>query len=52
MMIYCVFWCINVYDKQDQDTLWARVFYNEFERNEIDLNLKNLHSFLMVTLTL
>lgn len=31
---------INVYDKQDNDTLWARVFYNEFERNEIDLNLK------------
>ncbi len=37
---------INVYDKQDQDTLWARVFYNEFERNEIDLNLKKIYSLL------
>lgn len=37
---------INVYDKLDQDTLWARVFYNEFERNEIDLNLKKIYSLL------
>jgi hypothetical protein len=37
---------INVYDKQDNDTLWARVFYNEYERNEIDLNLKKIYSLL------
>jgi hypothetical protein len=37
---------INVYDKNNKDTLWARVFYNEFERNEIDLNLKKIYSLL------
>jgi hypothetical protein len=37
---------VNVYDKQDQDTLWARVFYSEFERNEIDLNLKKIYTLL------
>ncbi|MCC9071368.1 hypothetical protein LNQ49_07145 [Flavobacterium sp. F-65] len=37
---------INVYDKYDKDTLWIRVYYNEFERNEIDLNLKKIYSLL------
>lgn len=37
---------INVYDKNDNDTLWARVFYSEYERNEIDLNLKKIYSLL------
>lgn len=37
---------INVYDKFDQDTLWARVYYSEFERNEIDLTLKKIYSLL------
>jgi hypothetical protein len=37
---------INVYDKHNKDTLWARVFFNEFERNEIDLNLKKIYSLL------
>jgi hypothetical protein len=37
---------INVYDKNNQDTLWIRVYYNEFERNEIDLNLKKIYSLL------
>jgi hypothetical protein len=37
---------INVYDKQDVDTLWIRVYYNEFERNEIDLTLKKIYSLL------
>ena len=39
---------VVVYDKNDVDTLWIRVYYNEFEREEIDLSLKkvytNLHS--------
>jgi len=39
---------VVVYDKHDNDTLWVRVYYNEFEREEIDLSLKkvytNLHS--------
>lgn len=38
---------INVYDKNDQDTLWIRVFYNEFERTEIDLTLKKIYSLLL-----
>ena len=33
---------VVVYDKNDQDTLWIRVYYNEFEREEIDLSLKHL----------
>jgi hypothetical protein len=35
-----------VYDKQEVDTLWIRVYYNEFERNEIDLTLKKIYSLL------
>ncbi|WP_338408556.1 hypothetical protein [uncultured Flavobacterium sp.] len=37
---------INVFDKNDQDTLWIRVYYSEHERKEIDLNLKKLYSYL------
>ena len=37
---------INVYDKNDQDTLWIRVYYNEFERKEIDLTLMKIYSLL------
>ena len=37
---------ISVFDKNDQDTLWARVYYNEFERKEIDFNLKKIYSLL------
>lgn len=37
---------INVYDKNEQDTLWIRVYYNEFERDEIDLTLKKIYSLL------
>ena len=37
---------INVYDKQEEDTLWIRVYYNEFERMEIDLTLKKIYSLL------
>ena len=38
---------IVVYDKNDEDTLWVRVFYNEFERAEIDLSLKRIYSNLI-----
>lgn len=37
---------INVYDKENQDTLWIRVYYSESERKDIDLNLKKIYSFL------
>ncbi|NER15984.1 hypothetical protein [Spongiivirga citrea] len=37
---------IVVYDKNDQDTLWVRVYYSEFEREEIDLSLKKVYTIL------
>ena len=35
---------VVVYDKDDVDTLWVRVFYSEFDRPEIDLSLKKVYS--------
>ena len=35
---------IVVYDKDDNDTLWIRVYYNEFEREDIDLSLKKIYT--------
>ena len=37
---------IEIYDKDDNDTLWLSVYYNEFERLEIDKSLKHIYSFL------
>ena len=37
---------IIVYDKNDEDTLWIRVYYSDFEREEIDFNLKKIYSLL------
>ncbi len=37
---------IVVYDKDDNDTLWIRVYYNEFEREEIELSLKKVYTIL------
>ncbi|SHI47192.1 hypothetical protein SAMN04487911_102169 [Arenibacter nanhaiticus] len=37
---------IVVYDSNDEDTLWVRVYYNEYERVEIDLSLKRVYSIL------
>ncbi len=37
---------IVVYDKHDNDTLWIRVYYNEYEREEIDLSLKKVYTIL------
>jgi hypothetical protein len=37
---------VTVYDKNNEDTLWVRVFYNEFERKEIDLSLKKIYTVL------
>ena len=37
---------INLYDKNDEDTLWIRVYYSEFEREEIDLSLKTVYNIL------
>jgi len=38
---------VVVYDKNDEDTLWIRVFYNDFEREEIDYSLKKVYSKLI-----
>ena len=35
---------VAVYDANDEDTLWVRVFYPEFDRDEIDLVLKRVYS--------
>ncbi len=37
---------VVVYDKNEEDTLWIRVYYSEFERQEIDLSLKKIYSIL------
>ncbi len=37
---------VVVYDSNDEDTLWVRVYYNEFDRKEIDTSLKRVYSLL------
>ncbi|MFP2995931.1 hypothetical protein ABN763_08470 [Spongiivirga sp. MCCC 1A20706] len=37
---------VVVYDKNEEDTLWVRVYYSEFEREEIDLSLKKVYTIL------
>jgi len=37
---------IVVYDKDDEDTLWVRVYYDEHERVEIESSLKKVYSIL------
>lgn len=37
---------VVVYDRDDTDTLWTRVYYNEFERNELDHSLKKIYTLL------
>ncbi|MFY7671899.1 hypothetical protein ACOSP6_12500 [Tenacibaculum sp. MEBiC06402] len=37
---------VVVYDKNDEDTLWVRVYYSEFDRAEIDLSLKKVYNIL------
>ncbi|MFM1807932.1 MAG: hypothetical protein RLZZ242_657 [Bacteroidota bacterium] len=37
---------VAVYNHQDDDTLWVRVFYLEEERKEIDIALKKIYSIL------
>ena len=38
--------CVVVYDKDDQDTLWVRTYYEDHERREIDDSLKQVYSVL------
>ncbi|MDT7829787.1 hypothetical protein RQM65_14020 [Pricia sp. S334] len=37
---------VVVYDANDEDTLWVRAYYPEFERKEIDDSLKRVYSIL------
>ena len=37
---------VVVFDKHGEDTLWIRVYYNEFERQDIDLSLKKVYTIL------
>lgn len=37
---------VEVYDKNEIDTLWIRVYYDEHEREEIDLSLKKVYTIL------
>jgi len=37
---------VSVFDVKDQDTLWVRVYYADYERKEIDLSLKKVYSIL------
>lgn len=37
---------ITVYDKNDEDTLWIRTYYSEWDRKEIDNSLKKIYTML------
>lgn len=37
---------ITVFDKNGIDTLWVRVYYNEFESEEIERNIKKIYTLL------
>ncbi len=37
---------VDVFNKNGEDTLWIRVYYNDYERDEIDFNLKKIYSLL------
>lgn len=37
---------VVVYDSKDEDTLWVRVFYSDYDRIEIDSSLKKVYSIL------
>ncbi|MAU62916.1 MAG: hypothetical protein CMC38_00990 [Flavobacteriaceae bacterium] len=37
---------VSVYNNKEIDTLWVRVFYSDFERKEIDENLKKVYNIL------
>lgn len=37
---------ISVFDKEGKDTLWVRVYYNEYEKVEIDNSLKKIYTLL------
>lgn len=36
--------CVSVYDENDEDTLWVRTYFSEFDREEIDISLKKIYT--------
>ncbi len=37
---------VDVFDKEENNTLWQRVYYNENERFELENNLKKIYNVL------
>ena len=37
---------VTVFDKNDEDTLWVRTYYSEWDREEIDKSLKKIYTML------
>ena len=37
---------VVVFDKEEKDTLWIRLYYNEYDRIEIDNSLKKIYTLL------
>lgn len=37
---------VTVFDKNDEDTLWVRTYYSQYEREEIDRSLKQIYTML------
>ena len=37
---------VEVFDKAGEDTFWIRVYYSEYEREEIDRSLKKIYTIL------
>ena len=37
---------VIVYDKNENDTLWVRTYYSEYDREEIDASLKKIYTIL------
>lgn len=37
---------VSVFNKEEKDTLWVRVYYNEYEKAELDASLKKVYNLL------
>ena len=37
---------VIVYDKNENDTLWVRTYYSEYDREEIDASVKKIYTIL------
>jgi hypothetical protein len=37
---------VSVYDENDEDTLWVRCYYSDYEREEIEVSLKKVYQIL------